>query len=250
MTSIYAFKTFLIGLVCWVVLREAFGWRLQLATDISIVAVTLIVQPPFLFNPRSAIDSRKRLIGFSYCLAALVLDASDWAVLRAIGIDADVMAETVAYPITAIIVAPCEPIGGVSSPRLGLELVLLAASGLFAQICLFMAMQRETAGTVGVIAFSQIPLSALVQAYVLGRPPNALSLLGMTAILTSGAWAVGAEEREKERKRVERSLMITKQPRGDEDSRDVNRLGMLDYRGKSRSVLFRLYIQLMMDHAF
>lgn len=32
MTSIYAFKTFLIGLVCWVVLREAFGWRLQLAT--------------------------------------------------------------------------------------------------------------------------------------------------------------------------------------------------------------------------
>lgn len=28
------------------------------------------------------------------------------AVLRAIGIDADVMAETVAYPITAIIVAP------------------------------------------------------------------------------------------------------------------------------------------------
>jgi hypothetical protein len=36
----------------------------------------------------------------------------------------------------------------------------------------------------------QIPLSALVQAYVLGEPPNALSLLGMTAILISGAWAV------------------------------------------------------------
>lgn len=92
--TVLSTRAFIIGFLCWLFLREAFGWRLRLAsgmcewTDevtaklitivISCFAVVLIVQPMFLFGtgPNLDIDASTRILGsFFRCLASFILDA-------------------------------------------------------------------------------------------------------------------------------------------------------------------------------
>lgn len=96
--TVYSPSAFLIGFLCWVILREPFGWRLRIAAGMSFnylavsqtltsiwlievvlstIAVAFVVQPPFIFG--TAIvgnqDPKRRTVGFLCCLGSLFVDA-------------------------------------------------------------------------------------------------------------------------------------------------------------------------------
>jgi drug/metabolite transporter (DMT)-like permease len=87
--SVFMTRAFLIGFLCWILLKEVFGWRLQLAAGVSFralrwrpeliagistIAVALIVQPPFLFGDPVSGDAGTRVSGCLLCLACLIVD--------------------------------------------------------------------------------------------------------------------------------------------------------------------------------
>ncbi|KAI9637683.1 uncharacterized protein MKK02DRAFT_43609 [Dioszegia hungarica] len=202
--TVYSPRAYLIGFLCWAVLKEAFGWRLRLAAVASSIAVVLVVQPPLLFGASVYGNPASRAAGFFFCLACLLVDTLEMVLLRYLGAGPDPLVITLSYSVACVFVSPCfmllvgEEMGDIDGWQTCFRLFALAALGLLAQMCVVIAMQKETGGTVSVVLYAQIPFAVIVQSFLIGEAPGVLQIFGMAIIVSFGVWATVAESNERE----------------------------------------------------
>lgn len=93
--AIFSTRAFIIGFICWIGLRESFGWRLKLASGTSIteeaeevvascIGVLLITKPSFLVSDEPT-DKQARTQGYVFVAASLALDAAESELLSRFG---------------------------------------------------------------------------------------------------------------------------------------------------------------------
>lgn len=104
--TVYEMRPFIVGFLCLVVLREAFTWRQVVACGesgscnfessrdekrggaeeavVSVFAVTLVVQPEFLWSDGEAVSSssKRTIIGCVLCLVGTTCQAIGMLILR------------------------------------------------------------------------------------------------------------------------------------------------------------------------
>ncbi|KAI9637682.1 uncharacterized protein MKK02DRAFT_32471 [Dioszegia hungarica] len=151
----------------------------------SSLAVIRVVQSPFIFGAGVSEVPATRAAGFLF----LVL-------IRFLGSGPDPLIMTLAYSIACLFVSPWfiflggETRGAVDGRKIYIDLLVLAAPGLFAQMYMVTAMQKETGETVSVALYAQIPFTVLVQSLLVGEGPGMLQVLGMAIIVSFGVWAI------------------------------------------------------------
>ncbi|KAI9637684.1 uncharacterized protein MKK02DRAFT_43610 [Dioszegia hungarica] len=202
--TVFSSRAYLIGILCWIFLKEVFGWRLRVAAVTCGFAVILVVQPPFIFGNGVSEDQASRTTGFLFSLAFLGVTTVEVVVLRYLGPGPDPLIMTLAYLITCLLVSPCfilstgEQLGSILDWQICLDIVILAVLGLIGQMSVVLATQQGTGATVSVAMYAQVPLAVLIQSIFIGEPPGILQILGMATIVGFGVWAIVAESNERE----------------------------------------------------
>ncbi|KAI9638650.1 uncharacterized protein MKK02DRAFT_32047 [Dioszegia hungarica] len=211
--------------LCWLVLGERFGWRMGISAVVSTAAVMAIAQPAFLFSPPNlGLDESPRLnrryLGYAFALGTTytqgVNSTSDpeggssliatVLIMRKAGKSVKVMSLLLAYAVTASMMsllhicmsgAPWTVLG---TPMLYAKFALLTLVSFAFQSCFIMAIQRDTAARVSILAYLQVSteldltrlivFAIIAQTVIHGAVPGYTKLVAMAAIIFSGVWPI------------------------------------------------------------
>lgn len=201
------------GFLAHVVLHEPFSVRERMAGVLSLVGVTLIARPSFLFgndagqgvpedgdiqlpspsDPSSTTEAA-RIVGILVALAGVVLMAAAWVCLRRIGKRASTY-HSIAYFSLCSWVSSFVAMWLLDQrfvlPSSTVSLLLLLGVGLFsllAQVFQTLGLQRESAGRAATMSYLQIIFALTWQLLLFGQLPDFISVIGSLIILASGAW--------------------------------------------------------------
>ncbi|KAF8621952.1 hypothetical protein AX15_007383 [Amanita polypyramis BW_CC] len=184
-------------------LHESFRLTQALAGIVSLIGVTLIARPPFIFGngEMSKGTAAERVIAVGVSLIGVLGMTSAYTTIRAIGKRAHSM-HSVAY--FAMISVTLSVIGMIVTgtpfiiPSRLDELGLLLAIGVssFAALHLLtMGLQREAAGRASMAVYTQIVFATIYQRVFFHMYPSWLSIIGTCLILSSALYVAMTKEK-------------------------------------------------------
>ncbi|KAJ8038860.1 Solute carrier family 35 member G1 [Holothuria leucospilota] len=197
-----------VGVLAWVILREAFYCCDVILMTINFAGLLLIVQPPFLFPSESMDHSKKmELLGVVAAFASMILTALSSICLRLLGLMNVNTTKIVLYlSLCAVILSA--GMGAFtqrwSIPPCGRIRYLLVGIGLMSYLyhCLlsYAFATTEKSYFVSVMSSIQVPLTIIMELTILGVTPDWLSGIGIFLVICTACGVVhrerGVEERD------------------------------------------------------
>ncbi|XP_041463784.1 solute carrier family 35 member G1-like [Lytechinus variegatus] len=155
---------------------------------LTVIAVTLVVQPPFIFG--AEVESYNA-VGIICAIIGAVVLAANTIVLRFTQIfRVDVHAVIFVYGILSAVcgATTATVVGDWTNPQCGLDRTLvigMAVTGFFEQLTVTLALKTETALVVSIIRTNEVFLCFALDVFIFGIVPNVWTIVG--AILVVGS---------------------------------------------------------------